>query len=195
MVIFGHPTRQIHCKIVYYGPGLVGKTTNLQWIYEHLPATWRGERLAIHTQTERAIFFEMTLPAQAAIHGLRVHMHLYTISGAVLEPGIRRNLLKGMDGAVYVASSLPVRLADHAPLLDEMLQSIPHEDRPTFPIVLQYNQRDDPQALPLARLDAQVRPFPWPRIPAIATQGVGVWETLHRICVQVRRRLMQSPPI
>jgi mutual gliding-motility protein MglA len=184
MALINIAERMIHCKLVYYGPGTAGKTTNLQYIHWHMPPTTKGDLLSIATETERTLFFDCLPPNQAPVRGLHIRFHLYTVPGCVLYERTRLAVLKGVDGVVFVADSQRVKLQENLRCLHELTCGLrQHEkDLGTFPIILQYNKRDVPDALTVPRLDHHLNRSGWERFEAIADEGTGVMETFAAIC-------------
>src|SRR5688572_4728234 len=182
MVLFNYSTKEITAKIVYYGPGLCGKTTNLQFIYDNLPATInKGRMLSLATKTDRTLFFDFLPIDLGTIRGLRTRLQLYTVPGQVFYNTTRKLVLKGADGVVFVADSqkrmadanveslrnLEENLAEHGIKLSEI------------PVILQFNKRDLPEVLSLDEMNAMLNRFNAPIYEAVATTGIGVHETLR----------------
>ena len=194
MALINHRTREIHFKIVYYGPGLCGKTTNLKSLHDKLPAERRGKLISIATDHERTLFFDFLPIDLGQVNGFLTRFHLYTVPGQVYYRLSRRAVLQGVDGLIFVADSHPSReyanrdsLAD----LNDHLRTIgitgPALAR--IPWVFQYNKRDVEQALPVDRLRAALNPNGWQDFEAIASDGRGVSETLRAMCKAVLSRL------
>ncbi len=191
MALINVAAREIHCKIVYYGPGLSGKTTNLQWIHSHVPKDVRGELLSISTETERTLFFDFLPLDLGSVRNFRVRFHLYTVPGQVLYERTRVAVLNGADGVVFVADSQKDRLQDNVESMRELARNLKRQgkDLRTFPLVLQYNKRDLPNILPVPVLEKYLNPLKVPSFEAVATQGRGVFETLRTIGKLVISRL------
>ena len=197
MALINHRAREIHFKIVYYGPGLGGKTTNLQVLHDRLPPDRRGRLLSVATDHERTLFFDFLPVELGAINGLLTRFHLYTVPGQVYYRLSRRAVLQGADGIVFVADSHPAReqanldsLAD----LEEHLKTLGlDEPNRRLPRIVQYNKRDMPLALPIERLRAALNPAGSPEFEAIAKEGKGVTEALRAACKAVLARLSSSP--
>lgn len=183
MVVFNYSSRELTTKIVYYGPGLCGKTTNLQFIYDNMPQGVRGKMLSLATKSDRTLFFDFLPIDLGQIQGMKTKVQLYTVPGQVFYNETRRLVLKGADGVVFVADSQENMLEanlDSLRNLEDNLQA--HGmDPATTPIVLQYNKRDLPNAMPVERLNEALNRFNAPFYEAIATTGVGVQETLRHI--------------
>src|SRR4051794_73106 len=194
MVLFNYATREITAKIVYYGPGLCGKTTNLQFIYDSLPSNNKSKMLSLATKTDRTLFFDFLPLDLGKIRGMRTKLQLYTVPGQVYYNSTRQLVLKGADGVVFVADS-----QDHA--IDANLESLQNlEDNlkrqgvriREIPLVLQYNKRDLPNALPVAGLEAEVNKLGVPHFESVATSGLGVEETLKGITQLVLAHLVKK---
>jgi mutual gliding-motility protein MglA len=191
MALINVAAREIHCKIVYYGPGMCGKTTNLQWIHGQVPRSNKGDLLSIATETERTLFFDFLPLDLGKVRGFQTRFHLYTVPGQVLYERTRVAVLNGADGVVFVADSQRSKLEENVNSLKELARNIQRQGKKfqQFPLVLQYNKRDLPNALPVAVLDKYLNPFNWPRYEACATSGPGVFDTLKAISKLVIAKL------
>ncbi len=191
MALINIAAREIHCKIVYYGPGMSGKTSNLQYIHREAPTATRGDLRSIATEQERTLFFDFLPLDLGKVRGFQTRLHLYTVPGQGMYERTRVAVLNGADGVVYVADSEPSRLEDDVSALRELGQNIQKQGKrfQEFPIVLQYNKRDLPDALPLATMNTYLNSLNWPVIEATATQGNGVLESLREISQLVMRKL------
>src|SRR5580765_4411438 len=194
MVIYNAATREIHFKIVYYGPGLCGKTTNLKSLHDRLPPERRGRMISIATDQERTLFFDFLPIDLGTVNGFLTRFHLYTVPGQVYYKLSRRAVLQGVDGLVFVADSHPAReIANRESLADlnEHLRTLgltgPALAR--IPWVFQWNKRDVPVAVPIERLKKALNPQGWPEYEATASEGKGVSETLRAACKAVLARL------
>lgn len=187
MALINIEKREIHCKIVYYGPGMSGKTTTLQYVHWQMPELNRGELLSIATETERTLFFDCLPPDQLPLRGFQIRFHLYTVPGCVLPEQKRLAVLQGVDGLVFVADSQRHKLRENLRSMHELKQGLPHYERDirTCPLVLQYNKRDVPNALAATKLDHHLNHYGWQRFETIATEGPGVMETFGAICTEV----------
>jgi signal recognition particle receptor subunit beta len=195
MVFLNYTTMQMTAKIVYYGPGLCGKTTNLQWIHEKTAPRSRGEMVSLETEGDRTLFFDLLPLDVGIIGGMKVRLQLYTVPGQVFYNATRRLVLKGVDGVVFVADSQVPALEPNEESLANLKQNLeelglnPSE----IPLVLQYNKRDIRNILPVERLEKALNPAGAPHFEAAAIHGVGVFETLKEISRLgldvVRRRL------
>jgi signal recognition particle receptor subunit beta len=195
MALINHRAREIHFKVVYYGPGLGGKTTNLKCLYERLPAERRGRLISIATDHERTLFFDFLPIDVGMVNGLMTRFHLYTVPGQIYYQRSRRAVLQGIDAVVFVADSHPARERANAESLADLranLVSMGMEpgEIARLPRVFQYNKRDLPVALPLERLRAAINPGGAPEFEAVASQGRGVSETLKAACKLVLARLV-----
>ena len=195
MALINVATREIHCKIVYYGPGMCGKTTNLQYIHNQVPQEVRGDLLSIATETERTLFFDFLPLDLGKVRGFQTRFHLYTVPGQVLSERTRVAVLSGADGVVFVADSYRSKLQENVTSLRELAQNITRQNKKfaEFPLVLQYNKRDLPHELllPVATMDhfLGATRLNWPRVEAVATTGQGVFETLRAISRAVISKL------
>ncbi len=198
MALINHRAREIHFKIVYYGPGLGGKTTNLKFLHDRLPPERRGRLLSIATDHERTLFFDFLPIALGQVNGFTTRFHLYTVPGQVYYRLSRRAVLQGVDGLVFVADSHPAReqanresLADLAEHLRTMGLAPAQIER--IPRVFQWNKRDLPVTLPVERLHAALNPGGAPEFEAVAREGKGVTETLRTACKAMLVRLSSGP--
>jgi signal recognition particle receptor subunit beta len=191
MVLFNYSTKELTAKVVYYGPGLCGKTTNLQWIHEKLPIRNKGKMLSLATETDRTLFFDFLPIELGSIRGMKTRIQLYTVPGQVFYNATRRMVLKGADGIVFVCDSQEAMIDANVESLENLKENlvINEIDPDTVPIVLQYNKRDLPNAAPLEMLNARLNPRGWPTFEASAIKGVGVEETLKGVTAVVFRQL------
>ena len=191
MALINVAAREIHGKIVYYGPGLCGKTTNLQYIHGKIPTGTKGDLLSIATETERTLFFDFLPLDLGKVQGFTIRFHLYTVPGQVLYERTRIAVLNGADGVVFVADAQRERLQDNLTSLKELAQNISQSGKRflDFPLVMQYNKMDLPNALPTPVLDRYLNTIRVPRFEARAFNGHGVFETLRAICKLVTNKL------
>ena len=196
LVNFG--AREITCKIVYYGPGRSGKTTNLQYIFGRVPQDRRGNMVSLATQTDRTLFFDFLPIELGTISGFTTRFQLYTVPGQVYYNATRKLVLQGADGVVFVADSQARQLDENIESLQNLQANILEQgiDVRTMPLVLQYNKQDLPPELVLqqAELDDALNFRGLPSIAADALNGRGVFETLKAISGLVLRRLSQETP-
>lgn len=182
MSFINYAAREIICKLVYYGPGMGGKTTNLQYIYEQTAPDHRGKMVSLPNETERTLFFDFLPLNIGDIKGFRTRFHLYTVPGQQFYDASRRMVLKGVDGIVFVADSQVDRMEENLESfksLEENLKDEGYEVRP--PIVFQYNKRDIPNPIPIRVLRGELNAFNAPELEAVATQGRGVFDTLKEV--------------
>ncbi len=197
MAVVNYKNKEITAKIVYYGPGQSGKTTNLQVIYSKIKPENRGKLTTLATQTDRTLFFDFLPVDFGEIRGYKVKFQIYTVPGQVFYNSTRKLLLKNVDGVVFVADSSEKMLDENK----ESLQNL--EDNLKFygvritdiPLVIQYNKRDLPDALPIEVLERELNPRKVPYFKAIANKGVGVLETLAAIIKMVLHKLKTAPEI
>ena len=194
MVFFNYATMQMAAKIVYYGPGLCGKTTNLHHIYTKTSPQSRGEMVSLETETDRTLFFDLLPIDVGVIGGFKTRLQLYTIPGQVFYNTTRKLVLKGVDGIVFVADSqkamLDANLESFKNLRENLAEIGLSIDE--IPLVLQLNKRDLPNIMPTDALAKELRRKNEPVLEAIAFQGVGVFDTLKEIAKQVLTELKQS---
>jgi signal recognition particle receptor subunit beta len=191
MALINVAAREIHGKIVYYGPGLCGKTTNLQVIHAKIPQNGRSDLLSIATETERTLFFDFMPLELGQVHGFSIRFHLYTVPGQILYERTRVAVLNGTDGVVFVADAQRDRLADNLQSLRELAHNLKNQGKRLvdFPLVMQYNKMDLPTALPTPVLDRYLNTIKVPRFEASAVNGDGVFETLRAISKLVVNKL------
>jgi signal recognition particle receptor subunit beta len=180
MSFINYNAKEIHCKIVYYGPSLSGKTTNLQWVYHKTSSPNKSELFEVPTDVERTLFFDFLPMEVEEIRGFRTKFHLYTVPGQVVYDASRKLILKGLDGIVFVADSQAERMEENIQSLNNLEKNIEQQgyDIRTIPMVIQYNKRDLPNALPLAELRLALNRYNCPDFEASAKDGKGVFEAL-----------------
>lgn len=198
MSLVNFTTREISCKIVYYGPGRSGKTTNLQYIFSRVPDERRGKMVSLATETDRTLFFDFLPIELGTISGFTTRFQLYTVPGQVYYNATRKLVLQGADGVVFVADSQVRQLDENIESLQNLHANILEQgfDVRTIPLVLQYNKQDLPQDLVLTppELDDALNFRAAPSFPADALTGKGVFETLKAISALVLRKLSQESP-
>ena len=194
MVLFNYATREITAKIVYYGPGLCGKTTNLQFIYDSLPSNNKSKMLSLSTKTDRTLFFDFLPLDLGKIRGMRTKLQLYTVPGQVYYNSTRQLVLKGSDGIVFVADSQDFALDANLESLQNLEDNLKRQGVRIreVPIVLQYNKRDLPNAMPSAEMDREINKLGAPHFESVATTGIGVEETLKGITQLVLAHLIKK---
>ena len=193
MTFINYASREINCKLVYYGPGLGGKTTNLQYIYEKTNPDLKGKMISLATETERTLFFDFLPLALGQIRGFKTRFHLYTVPGQVFYDASRKLILKGVDGVVFVADSQIERMEANVESLDNLRLNLAEQgyDLDRLPYVVQYNKRDLPNAAPLAEMKRLLNPKGVPDFEACASIGKGVFETLKAVARGVLQDLKQ----
>jgi signal recognition particle receptor subunit beta len=191
MVLFNHATKELTAKVVYYGPGLCGKTTNLQWVHEKLPIKNKGKMLSLATETDRTLFFDFLPIELGTIRGMKTRVQLYTVPGQVFYNATRRMVLRGADCVVFVADSQEAMIEANLESLENLRQNLEANEIDTdeIPMVLQYNKRDLPNALPIEILNERLNPKGVPFNEAVAIKGIGVEETLKAATGLVFRSL------
>jgi mutual gliding-motility protein MglA len=191
MVLFNYSTKELTAKVVYYGPGLCGKTTNLQWIHEKLPIKNKGKMLSLATETDRTLFFDFLPIEIGTIRGMKTRIQLYTVPGQVFYNATRRMVLKGADCLVFVCDSQEPMLDANLESFENMRQNLEANeiDPGEIPLVFQYNKRDLPNALPLEIINERMNPGEQPFFEAVAVKGVGVEETLKGVTKLVFKSL------
>src|SRR6187402_1957497 len=183
MSFINYSSREINCKIVYYGPGLCGKTTNLQYIYNKTNPEAKGKMISLATETERTLFFDFLPLSLGEIRGFKTRFHLYTVPGQVFYDASRKLILKGVDGVCFVADSQEERYDANIESLENLRINLNEQgyELDKLPYVIQYNKRDLPIAMTVADLAATLNPTQVPEFEGVATTGVGVFDTLKML--------------
>ncbi len=191
MVQINFASREVNCKLVYYGPGRCGKTTNLQVVHAKAPVNSTGELVSIATETDRTLYFDFLPLDLGTVAGMRTKFQLYTVPGQVYYDATRKLVLQGCDGVVFVADSNPDLLAENIESLDNLAKNLAENglDINDIPLVLQYNKRDLPNAMAVADLNAKLNRRNWVTVEAVAVNGDGVFQTLKMISQLVIKRL------
>ena len=194
MSFINFAAREINCKIVYYGAGLGGKTTNLQWIFEQTLGKTGGKMISLATETDRTLFFDFLPLDLGTIRGFKTRFHLYTVPGQVFYDASRKLILRGVDGVVFVADSQEERMDANLESLENLQANLKEHgyDLMKIPYVLQLNKRDLPNALPIDVLKQALAKKGEPVFESIACQGVGVFETLKDVGHQVLAELKKG---
>ena len=194
MSFINYMAREINCKIVYYGPGLCGKTTNLQYIYNKTNPEAKGKMISLATETERTLFFDFLPLSLGEIRGFKTRFHLYTVPGQVFYDASRKLILKGVDGVIFVADSQLERLEANQESLDNLRTNLAEHgySLEKIPYVIQYNKRDLPNALPLEELRQILNPIGVLDFEASARTGQGVFETLKAVSKLVLTELKRG---
>ena len=191
MALINIAAQEIHCKIVYYGIGYCGKTTNLQYVFKSINPSARGDLLSIATETERTLFFDFLPLDLGTVHGFRTRFHLYTVPGQILYERTRLAVLNGADGIVFVVDSQAEKFEENVQSITELEMNLRRlgKDLGNFPFVIQWNKRDMPSALPLPVLDRYLNRRRVPSFEAVAADGKGVYVTLRSISKRVMANL------
>jgi len=194
MTFINYASREINCKIVYYGPGLCGKTTNLQHIYDSTAPQAKGKLISLATETDRTLFFDFMPLELGTVRGFKTRFHLYTVPGQVYYDASRKLILKGVDGVVFVADSQEERMDANIESLYNLEQNLESQgyDLAALPYVLQLNKRDLPNATPIEDLSMELGRKNEPIFEAVATNGTGVFDTLKAVAKQVLTELRKS---
>jgi len=187
VTFINYASREINCKIVYYGPGLGGKTTNLQFIYSKTAPEAKGKMISLATEADRTLFFDFLPLDLGSIRGFTTRFHLYTVPGQVFYDASRKLILKGVDGVAFVADSQEERMDANIESIRNLDENLREQgfDLQTIPYVLQFNKRDLPSALPV---DVMYRALNFKREPtfeAVASEGIGVFDTLKAVAKQI----------
>lgn len=180
MSFINYNAKEIHCKVVYYGPSLGGKTTNIQWVYQQTAEDQKSKLIALNTDVERTLFFDFLPLNLGDIRGFKTRFHLYTVPGQVVYDASRKLILKGLDGVVFVADSQIERMEENLESLRNLERNLEQQgyDIKEIPLVIQYNKRDLPSAASVAELRSQLNHYNAPDFEAIANEGKGVFDSL-----------------
>lgn len=183
MSFINHNAKEIHCKIVYYGPSLGGKTTNLQWVYQHTAEDQKSKLVALNTDIERTLFFDFLPLNIGEVRGYKTRFHLYTVPGQVVYDASRRLILKGLDGVIFVADSQAERMDENTEALKNLEKNLELQgyNIREIPLIMQYNKRDLPNVVPLAQLRSSLNFYNAPEFEACASEGRGVMESLKTV--------------
>jgi mutual gliding-motility protein MglA len=194
MSFINYSSREINCKLVYYGPGLGGKTTNLQFIYAKTSPEAKGKMISLATETERTLFFDFLPLSLGEIRGFKTRFHLYTVPGQVFYDASRKLILKGVDGVVFVADSQVERMEANIESFENLRTNLTEQgyNLDKLPFIMQYNKRDLPNIATMAELHEALNPTNVPEFEARATTGVGVFETLKAIAKAVLTELRRG---
>jgi len=186
-----YTTKEINCKVIYFGPGLGGKTTNIQFIYEKTQQRERGKLVTLSTENERTLFFDFLPLSIGEVRGFKTRFHLYTIPGQTFYEVSRQFILKGVDGIVFVADSQTERMEANIESFESLEKSLEKQgyDIHKLPLVFQYNKRDLPATVTIQELEATFNPMHRPYFEAIAHRGQGVMDTLQSVSQLVIREL------
>ena len=194
MSFINYSSREINCKIVFYGPGLCGKTTNLQWIYKKTNPDSKGKMISLATETERTLFFDFLPLALGEIRGFKTRFHLYTVPGQVFYDASRKLILKGVDGVVFVADSQIERMEANIESIENLRLNLAEQgyNLDKIPFIIQYNKRDLPNVVSLEEMKQALNPRGVPDYEAVAMDGTGVFDTLKAIAKLVIMELKKG---
>ncbi|MBK8261460.1 MAG: GTPase domain-containing protein [Nannocystis sp.] len=194
MSFINYSSREINCKLVYYGPGLCGKTTNLQYIYNKTRPEAKGKMISLATETERTLFFDFLPLSLGEIRGFKTRFHLYTVPGQVFYDASRKLILKGVDGVCFVADSQVARYDANIESLDNLRVNLQEQgyELDKLPYVVQYNKRDMPEVSSVEELRRELNPTGVPDFEGVALTGVGVFDTLKALARQVLAELRKG---
>ena len=194
MSFINYSSREINCKIVYYGPGLCGKTTNLQYVYAKTNPDAKGKMISLATETERTLFFDFLPLSLGEIRGFKTRFHLYTVPGQVFYDASRKLILKGVDGVVFVADSQIERMEANLESVENLRVNLAEQgyDLNKVPYVVQYNKRDLPNIATVDELRRLLNPRNVPEYQAVAPTGVGVFDTLKAVAKLVLTELKRG---
>lgn len=194
MTFINYAAREINCKIVYYGPGLCGKTTNLQWIYDKTNPQAKGKLISLATETDRTLFFDFLPLDLGTVRGFKTRFHLYTVPGQVFYDASRKLILKGVDGVVFVADSQDARMEANIESMANLDKNLKEQgyDLKAVPYVLQFNKRDLPTAMPMDEMYGKLNFKGEPTFEAVAMNGTGVFDTLKAVAKLVLTELKKK---
>lgn len=191
MSLINYSSREINVKIVYYGPGLCGKTTNIQYIYEKVSPETKGKLITLATEMDRTLFFDFLPLELGKVKGFRTRFHLYTVPGQVYYDASRKLILRGVDGIVFVADSQRARYDANIESLYNLHENLAEYNLKLddIPFAIQYNKRDLPEVIAVGELEQELNPKHYPAFEAVAVTGVGVFDTLKTVAKSVLRNL------
>lgn len=194
MTFINYASHEINCKIVYYGPGLCGKTTNIQWIHAQANPAKRGKLVSLATETDRTLFFDFLPLDMGTIKGFKVRFHLYTVPGQVFYDASRKLILRGCDGVIFVADSQQARMEANIESIANLATNLKDNgfDIRTIPYVLQLNKRDMPTVVPPVAMEELLRFRSEPMVEAVASRGIGVLDTLKACARQILMELQKG---
>jgi signal recognition particle receptor subunit beta len=194
MSFINYSAREINCKIVYYGPGLCGKTTNLIYIYKKTNPDSKGKMISLATETERTLFFDFLPLALGNIKGFKVRFHLYTVPGQVFYDASRKLILRGVDGVIFVADSQVERMEANIESMENLKKNLKDQglNLDAMPFIIQYNKRDLPNVVPVEEMNRVLNPRNVPSFEAVAATGKGVFDTLKELAKLVIMELKKK---
>jgi signal recognition particle receptor subunit beta len=189
--LINYSSREINCKIVYYGPGLGGKTTNIQYVYDKLNPETKGKLVTLATEMDRTLFFDFLPLELGTVKGFKTRFHLYTVPGQVYYNASRKLILRGVDGVVFVADSDECRIDANIEALYNLHENLSEHgiELSEVPFVIQWNKRDMPTALPVEELEHELNPEGNKSFEAVAVKGTGVFDTLKCVSKEVLHKL------
>jgi len=194
MSLINYSSREINCKIVYYGPGLCGKTTNIQYVYNKVDPGTKGKLITLATEMDRTLFFDFLPLELGTVKGFKTRFHLYTVHGQVYYDASRKLILRGVDGIVFVADSQAARYDANIESLYNLHENLEEYKLKTdeIPFVLQYNKRDMDDVISVEELEQELNPEEFPSFEAVAVNGEGVFDTLKCVAKGVLKKLSQN---
>jgi signal recognition particle receptor subunit beta len=183
MSFINYNAKEIHCKVVYYGPSLGGKTTNIQWVYQKTAEDQKSKLIALNTDIERTLFFDFLPLNVGDIRGFKTRFHLYTVPGQVVYDASRKLILKGLDGVIFVADSQVERMDENLESLRNLEKNLEQQgyDIREIPLIMQYNKRDLPNVASLSEMRSALNPYNATEIEGCASEGKGVFESLKTV--------------
>jgi signal recognition particle receptor subunit beta len=189
--LINYSSREINCKIVYYGPGLGGKTTNIQYVYDKLNPDTKGKLVSLATEMDRTLFFDFLPLELGTVKGFKTRFHLYTVPGQVYYNASRKLILRGVDGIVFVADSDEFRIDANLECLYNLHENLAEHGLKIdeIPVVMQWNKRDMPSAMDVADLEGELNPEGYSSFEAVAIRGEGVFDTLKAVSKKVLHKL------
>ncbi len=194
MSLINYSSREINCKIVYYGPGLCGKTTNIQHVYNKVAPETKGKLITLATEMDRTLFFDFLPLELGTVKGFKTRFHLYTVPGQVYYDASRKLILRGVDGVVFVADSQTSRYDANIESLYNLHENLEEYKLKLdeIPYVIQYNKRDMPDIIGLDDMEQELNPDQSPSVEAVAINGLGVFDTLKAVAKGVLQKLSQN---
>ena len=187
MSFVNYNAKEIHCKVVYYGPSLGGKTTNVQWIFQKTTTDPKSKLMTLNIENERTIFFDFLPLSLGEIRGFKTRFHLYSVPGQMVYDASRKLILKGLDGVIFVADSQTERMEENLQSLKNLKTNLEQQgcDIHQIPLVFQYNKRDLPNVMLINELRSELNKYNAPDFEASAVQGVGVFESLKTLSKKI----------
>jgi signal recognition particle receptor subunit beta len=191
VTLINYSSREINCKIVYYGPGLCGKTTNIQYVYDKVAPDTKGKLITLATEMDRTLFFDFLPLELGTVKGFRTRFHLYTVPGQVYYDASRKLILRGVDGIVFVADSQSLRYDANIESLYNLHENLEEHklDLEEIPFAIQYNKRDLPDIVSVQELEEELNPSQYPSFEAVAIKGQGVFDTLKCVAKGILHKL------